>query len=390
MRQKKIFGFPQNVFVLSIVSFLNDIGGETIKRALPLYLANVLGVRATAIGLIEGIADATPQLLQPVSGFLSDRFGRRKPLIVAGEVLRSSMVLLFGATTWPQALLLRFMDRGGKGITNAPRDALISASADRRKVGAAFGLNRALDNAGAVIGLGLAGLIVGLTGNGIMHMTRGLFQTIVLLAGIPLIIAVVLLSIGIHDVGREKKLTVSFHDGLGKKYYLFLFVSFLFALGNSSDAFLILKAQREGMGLANIFFLLAAYSAVPALMGYPLSKLSDRIGRKRLLVSGWLIYAVVYFLFAINGKPSTVPFLFLLYGMYYACTEGSAKALVSDLVPSARRGTAFGLYNMVVGATLFPASLIAGYLWETIAPAAPLFVGGITATISVIGLLFIL
>jgi len=245
MEQKRYFGFPRNVFILSLVSLLNDIGGETIKRTIPLYLANALGVKTTIIGLIEGIGEATPQLLQPLSGYLSDKTQKRKILVLAGQMLRSSMLLLYGATSWFYVLTLRFLDRSGKGISNAPRDALISVSSEDHHVGRAFGLNRALDNVGAVIGMLGAAAIILVIGNGTARMTQDIFRVIVLLAAIPLSIALVLLLLFLHDV-QVKHIghTIRLHNRLGRKYHVFLFLSFLFTLGNSSDAFIILKAEN--------------------------------------------------------------------------------------------------------------------------------------------------
>jgi len=383
--------FPKNVLVLSLASFFNDIGGETIKRAIPLYLANILGIKASIIGLIEGIADATPQLFQPLSGWLSDYFQKRKPLVVFGQILRSVMMLLFWATSWPHVLLLRFLDRSGKGITNAPRDALIAASSSARHLGRSFGLNRAADNAGAVVGMVIAGFLALSAQRTATHLNRFIFQRIVLLAVIPLIISLTIISLFLKDVpGRLRGQKINWRQALGKKFYLFLLLSFLFTLGNSSDAFLVLKAQLVGLSLWQIFWLLAAYSLISALSGLPLSTLSDKLGRKKLLVAGWLLYAAVYFLFAHAGSMTSVVVIFLFYGLYYGLTEGAAKALVADITDRDHRGTAYGIYNLVVGGTLLPASLIAGFLWQTIAPAAAFYFGSSLALAAALGLLILL
>ncbi len=391
MEQKRYFGFPRNILILSLVSLLNDIGGETIKRTIPLYLANALGVKTTVIGLIEGIGEATPQLLQPLSGYLSDKTQKRKILILAGQMLRSSMLFLYSATSWFSVLFFRFLDRSGKGISNAPRDALISVSSEDHHVGRAFGLNRALDNVGAVIGMLGAAAIILVIGNGTRHMTQGVFQTIVLLAAIPLIVAMLLSIVFLHDVPvAHKGHTIRLHNRLGRKYHVFLFLSFLFTIGNSSDAFIILKAQRVGVTLWQIFVLLAAYSLVSSVSGFSLSNLSDRVGRKKLLIAGWMIYGIVYILFANVRTPLAIAGLFLLYGLYYGCTEGAAKALIADVVDRQHQGTAYGVYNMVVGVTLLPASLLAGYLWQAIGPAAAFYFGSTMAIVSALGLLLFL
>lgn len=379
--------FSRNVIILSVVSFLNDIGGETIKRAIPLYLANILGVKTTVIGLIEGVAESMPHILQPISGYMSDKMHKRKPMVVLGQILRSTMLLLFWATTWPQVLLLRFLDRSGKGIGNAPRDALVADSTHGNHEGRSFGLNRAMDDAGSVVGMIIASILVG----GALVLSRVTFQRIVLLAVIPLTLSLVFLLFFLQDIpdGRSKEKLV-FHDTFGKKFYHFLALSFLFTLGNSSDAFLILKAQSIGFTLSQIFLLLAVLNLTATLTGYPLSNLSDRVGRKRLLVIGWFVYAFVYFIFGRTFDQVLLVGAVLFYGLYYGLTQGEAKAFVADVVPSARRGTAFGIYNMVVGITLLPASLIAGYLWQTFAPATAFYFGSTMAMVSAIGLLVLL
>ncbi len=386
-KNNSVFGFSQNVIVLSLVSFLNDIGGETIKKTIPLFLSNVLGAPTTIIGLVEGVADATPQLFQPISGYISDVFQKRKWLVAFGQLLRSFMLVLFWVTTWPQVLLVRFLDRSGKGIAQAPRDALIADSAAKHHVGRAFGLNRMGDNGGAVVGLVLASILVFSLQQGARMLTAPMFHGIVLFAVIPLIISLFLLTFFIQDVRiKQKQERLVLHNSLGHKFYLFLFFSFLFMLGNSSDAFLILKSQSAGVLVWQIFLLLALYSLVSSLSGLPLSSLSDRIGRKKLLVSGWIVYSVVYFLFARVSSVATITLLFFGYGFYYGLTEGSAKAFVSDIVPAKRHATAYGIYNMVTGVTVFVASLLAGFLWQAISPAAPFYLGSATALVAAVGL----
>ncbi len=386
MREKRFFGFPQNVFVLSLVSFFNDVGGETIKRAIPLYLSNILGVKTSVIGLVEGVAEATPHIFQPISGRLSDAVYRRKPLVVGGQFMRLTMLLLFWATSWPVVLLLRFIDRSGKGIANAPRDALIASSSPKTKKGRSFGLSRALDDAGSVAGMILAALLFGSS----VSLTQAGFQHIVLLAVVPLCIALALLVLFVRDRGeRHKGERFTLHDSFPKKFYLFLAISFVFTLGNSSDAFLVLKAQLVGMPLSQIFLLLALLNLVASLFGLPLSSLSDQVGRKKLLVSGWGLYAVVYGIFAQTEGVSGIVIATMLYGLYYAVTQGAAKALVADVVAERRFGAAYGLYNLVTGITLLPASYIAGFLWQTISPDAAFYFGGISAVVSAV-LLFIM
>ncbi len=390
MAQKKIFGFPTNIFFLSLVSFLNDVGGETIKKTLPLYLSNVLHVPTVLIGLIEGIADSTPQFFQPLSGYLSDKTNRRKPWVIGGQILRSSMLFLFWATTWPSILFIRFLDRSGKGIAQAPRDALISGSAEEGHIGKAFGLNRMFDNGGAVIGLVIASGIILFTQKGAL-LSAGAFQWIVLLAVVPLIANIIILSTLVHEVGKKTVYDrLKFENKLGHKFYIFLGLSLLFALGNSTDAFMSLKAQLVGLSVWQILLLIAGYSLVSSLSAVPLSSLSDRIGRKKLLVTGWMFYMVIYFLVANTVTAGSMVILMLLYGFYFGFTEGSARAYISDIVPHERRGTAYGLYNMIVGGTLLVASVLGGYLWQTISPSATFYFGGITALLASIGFIIFL
>lgn len=388
---KQLFGFPRNVFVLSFVSFLNDIGGETIKKTIPLFLTNVLGVKPAIVGLVEGLADATPQLLQPISGYISDVFKKRKLLVIIGQILRSVMVFLFWANSWAHVVLVRLSDRTGKGIAMAPRDALLAVSSEKNHVGRSFGLSRMFDNAGAVVGLTLAAIIMLVSTHGSLLLTRETFQSIVLLAVIPLVLSIFLISFFVHDVKPSAdKPALVLHDHFGRKFYVFLGFSFLFTLGSSSDAFIVLKAQLVGLAVWQIFLLLAGYSFVASTSGYYLSGLSDRIGRKTLLLSGWFLYSAVYFF--IGGSTTIVSMvgLTLLYGLYYGFTEGSAKAFVSDIVPISKKGTAYGLYNMTVGITVFFASLLAGILWQTVAPSAVFYFGSVMAALAAIGLLFFL
>ncbi len=376
----------RNILLLSTVSFLNDIGGETIKKIIPLYLSNVLGVKPSVIGLVEGIADALPQIFQPIAGVLSDTFKTRKPLIIVGQSLRSLVLLLYVATSWPQILLIRFLDRSGKGIANSPRDALITDSSAAKHVGRSFGINRAFDNAGAVFGFLLTSAFFAYIGGTVM--TKGLFQGLVLLAIIPLIIAFGIVTFGIHDI-KKKSVTRSIPKPLGRKYWFLICCCFVFTLGNSSDAFLILRAQQLGAPLSVLFLLLALYSGVSAVAGYPIGKLSDQIGRKKLLALGWIIYSSIYYLFSLSSGLSSMTLLFILYGVYLGLTEGVIKAWVADVVPQESRATAFGVYNMVIGLTLIPASLLAGYFWQLWGLSAALQIDAIFAVVATVMLFFL-
>jgi MFS family permease len=372
--------FHRNIVLLSIISFLNDIGGETIKKIIPLFLSDILGAPLTIIGLIEGIGDAIPFICQPISGYISDRLAKRKIFVLLGQVLRSQVLWLTVVASWPQLLIVRFIDRSGKGIQNAPRDALVSESSEKRHMGRSFGLNRMLDNAGSVVGMTLAALIL-FTLKDSSKLTLGLFRSLVLFAAIPSITAAIIILFFVKDIkGKKATRHRVIHFGVLKgKYLLFLFCSAIFTLGNSSDAFIVLKAQKEGIGLPVVFLLVALYSFVTAIFGLFFSALSDTKGRKVMLTSGWIAYAIAYFFLARATSFNNFGLLILLYGIYGALTEGSARALISDLVPEEVKGTAFGIYFWVVGAMLLPASFIAGLLWQMISPEATFYFGAFMA-----------
>lgn len=379
---------PRNVWVVTATSFLTDISSEMIVHALPLFLANVLGVRTSVIGLIEGLAETVASLLKIFSGWLSDRLGTRKGLAVAGYGI-SSLVkpFLYLATTWPGVLAVRFVDRLGKGVRTAPRDALLADSIDAQQRGLAFGLHRAGDTAGALVGVLLALLIVWITQSGALTLSRATFQRLVWWSLLPAFLAVFVLAAFSREVavtGQRERPRFSWR-GLDVRFRRFMLVILLFTLGNSADAFLILRAQERGLNVLGVLGMLATFNLVYALAAGPAGALSDRIGRRRLLVGGWLIYGLLYLGFALAQTAAVVWVLYGLYGLYYGAVEGTAKAYVADLVPSAQRGTAYGVYHAAVGVAAFPASLIAGILWQGVGswqgfgPQAPFFFGAALA-----------
>lgn len=383
----------RNVLVFGLVSFFTDVSSEMTTKVLPLFLANVLGVKAEIIGLIEGIADSTATLLKLVSGWISDRVGRRKPLVVAGYSLSVlSKPLLYFASTWPFVLVLRFVERVGKGIRTSPRDALLADSAPTEHQGRAFGFNRAMDTLGAVLGLLIAAAVVALGSRGLVQMTRGTFQTLVLVAMIPAFLSITLLAALVRDPGKAgtgKRLVLSAR-GFDSRFFAFLGIVVLFTLGNSSDAFLVLRAQQMGMPLVQIFLMLALFNLVASAAAYPLGALSDRLGRQKVIAAGWVIYGLIYLGFAVAGAAWQVWTLFAVYGLYYGATDGVARALVSDIVPPEKRGTAYGLYNAAVGISALPASLIAGVLWQRVSPSAPFLFGAGMAIAAVVGMVLFL
>jgi MFS family permease len=374
----------RNVWVMTLTSFLTDISSEMIVNLIPLFLSSVLGVRLAVVGLIEGVAETTASLLKIFSGAISDRLGQRKWMAVIGYGLSTiAKPFLYFANTWAWVLGVRFVDRVGKGIRTAPRDALLAGSSAPAQRGLVFGLHRAGDTAGAFIGLGLAALIIWLTQANETILTRASFQTVVLISIIPAVLAVLILALGATNIApkAQKAAPLLSFKGMDRRFKAYLVVVVLFTLGNSSDAFIILRAQERGLSVLQIMGMLMTFNAVYSLLSGPAGALSDRIGRRRLILSGWMVYGMIYLGFALARTGAAVWVLYGLYGVFYALTEGSAKALVADLVPDEKRGTAYGLYSASVGLAALPASLIAGILWQGIGtwsgfgPAAPFIFG---------------
>ena len=385
---------PRNVWALSLTSFLRDIASEMLVHLLPLFLANVLGVRLTVIGLIEGIAETTASFVKILSGWLSDRLGRRKGLTVGGYGLAAlAMPLLLLAQTWPLVLLYRFLDRIGKGIRTAPRDALIADSVRPDQRGFSFGLHRAADSAGAFLGLLLAAVFVmRIQGSGVA-LDAGTFRAIVTFAIVPAALAVLVVVVGVREAGRVGPPTRSTREipATDARFRRFLVVMGLFTLGNSTDAFLVLRVQSGGTSVVAILLLLAGFNLVYTVLSGPAGALSDRIDRRKVMIAGWLLYALVYLGFAWADQTWQFALLYALYGAYYALTAGVAKAFVADLTPNPeRRGAAYGLFHGVVGLTLLPASVVAGVLWEGVGawpgfgPAAPFIFGSGLSLVSVV------
>jgi MFS family permease len=397
MENKKtgIRSLPLNVWILTATSFLTDVSSEMIVYLVPLFLANVLNAGTAVIGLIEGLAETTASLMKIYSGALSDKLGKRKWITVIGYGLSTiAKPFMYFAGTWQGVLGVRVADRLGKGIRTAPRDALVAGSIDEKQRGLAFGLHRAGDTAGAFFGLLIAAVIVWLTEKGAADLTRSTFRIAVLVSIIPAVLAVVVLAIGARDVATSGKSTAPILSlkGMDNRFKMFMLVLVLFTLGNSSDAFIILRAQERGLDVLQIMLMLMTFNLIYSVLAGPLGALSDRVGRRRLIIFGWISYGLVYLGFALSHTGWQIWTLFGFYGIYYAATEGSAKALIADLVPADRHGTAYGLYNAAIGLTAFPASAIAGLLWQGafgwhgFGPAAPFFFGAGLALLA--GVLF--
>ena len=376
-----------NIWFLTIGSLLTDVSSEMLTNLIPLFLYNVLGVQTSIIGLIDGIAETTASLVKIYSGALSDRLRKRKLLTVAGYALSTiSKPFLYFAVTWGWVLGVRFSDRVGKGIRTAPRDALLAGSAKTDQRGFAFGIHRAGDTAGAFLGLGIAGLIIWLTQAGVTVLERHTFQVVVLASIIPAVLAVLVLALGVKEVEAERKdnhnLPTLRWKAFDRRFRAFVIVVIIFTLGNSSDSFIILRGQNRGLSVLQIIGMLMTFNAVYALLAGPLGSLSDRLGRRKLMLAGWTIYGLVYLGFALSHTGAQIWVLFGFYGIYYALTEGVAKALVADIVPQEQRGTAYGLFNAAIGFSALPASVIAGVLWQYINPAAPFIFGAVLSLLA--------
>jgi MFS family permease len=367
-------GLPRNVFAIGLVSLLNDASSEIIYPLLPVFLATSLGASAKAIGTIEGLAESISSLLKLFAGYLSDRLAKRKVLVVAGYSLASlARPLLAFTQTWTQVLAIRLTDRVGKGIRTAPRDAMIADTVRTEQRGLAFGFHRAMDHGGAVIGPLIGYLLVVLFVANSRSPTIREFSKIFLIASIPALIAVIVAAVFMKESpvrpANESEVIKLSLRGFDNNFKRFLLVLALFTLSNSSDSFLILRAVDSGVSVAMVPLLWAAHHAMKVASSLFGGDLSDRLGRKRLIVSGWILYAAVYAGFAFATNKASLWVLFLIYGIYFGLAEGAEKALVADLVRPEQRGTAYGLYNLAFGFTVFPASLLMGMIWDWKGPA---------------------
>ena len=350
----------RNVYALAAVSFFTDVSSEMIYPLLPVFLTTVLGVGAGFIGAIEGAAESVAALLKLASGWWSDRVRKRKAFVVAGYTLASVVRPLVAiAQNATQVLLIRVSDRVGKGLRNSPRDALIADSVDPAMRGRAFGLRSAADNAGALLGPLIAFTLLKWFGFSL--------RTVFWLSAIPGAIAVFVAVTGVREVrhkGPPPKQKATLATGMGSRFWAFLAIIFVFTLGNSTDAFLLLRAKELGVPVALAPILWALLNAVKSVSNVPGGALSDRIGRRPTLVAGWLVYASVYFLFAHATHAWQAWALFAAYGLFFGLTEGSELALVADVVPADHRGAAYGWYYLAVGIGALPASLMFGALWD--------------------------
>lgn len=377
MRPERI---PRNVWVAGWVSFLMDVSSEMVYPLVPLFLSSTFGANKSVIGLIEGIAEASASVLKLFSGVLADRFGRHKFLMGLGYGISTlSRPALALAGGWGLVLASRFVDRVGKGIRTAPRDAIIASSTQAAQLGAAFGLHRAMDAAGAVVGPAIAILILALW--------EANYRLVFWLSILPGIAAVLLIALCIRPDHRKQKIgkTLSWSlEGFDRRFLQFLFAIGLFSLGNSSNAFLILKAQAGGMSPAWISVVYLLFNVSYALLSIPGGLLSDRFGKPWVIIGGFSLSALVYAGFAMADNPWPIAALFILYGCYMGVTDGVQRAYLATLVSERQMATGFGLYHMVVGLAILPASLLAGLLWDHISPAAPFWFGSGMAALALL------
>ena len=368
----------------------------------PLYLANVLLAGPAIIGLIEGIAESAAAALKLVSGALSDRLGRRKLLVGIGYGSSTVAKALFVvATSWPLILLARLGDRLGKGIRTAPRDALIADSTDAQYRGRAFGFHRAMDTLGAFFGVIAALVIVVVAAGGESRLDGPTFQLIALVALVPAALAVGVIFVGVRDVRRAPKATtvesapaggrrqrlVATARQLPRPFWLFIAANTLFALGNSSDAFLALRTQQLGAVLTDLLLMIVAMNLVDTLISFPVGVLSDRFGRRAPLAIAWLVYAAAYAGFALAASPIAAAGLWILYGAYYGINEAVGRAYIADVTPADLRATGYGILNAAIAVAVLPASVVAGLLWDAYGPPVPFWVGAAFALAAVVVLL---
>lgn len=403
-------GITRNVVALSVVSLLTDISSEMLVFVVPLFLVNVVGATPAIVGVVEGVAESVGAILRLGSGALSDRLGRRRLLVGAGYGASTvSKALYVVASTWPAVLLARLGDRVGKGIRTAPRDALIADSTPIESRGRAFGFHRAMDTVGAVIGVSVAAVLVAVLQGDASSLDEGTFRAIAVLALVPALLGVVVVVVAVRDVPiRSAEMVLPSTNGVAASapepalpaeaaqpgpgpapfpaaFWMFVLASGLFALGNSSDAFLVLRSQQLGVSVRDLLLLVIAFNLVGAAIAWPVGALSDRIGRRTLVGLAWGIYVVAYLGFAVAGQGAgsiglpVVAMLWITYGAYYGVAEAVGRALVADLAPVRRRATGFGIVNALVAAMLLPASLVAGYLWDAVGPGGPFWFGAACA-----------
>ncbi len=398
----KIWSLDRNVFWAGVTSFLMDVSSEMVYSLVPIFLSSVLGVNKSLIGLIEGIAEATASMVKMFSGWFSDHIGRRKPLMLLGYGISTlSRPLLALSTGWGMVLGARFIDRFGKGVRTAPRDAIIADSAPRHQLGRSFGFHRAMDQFGAVVGPAIAFVVLALHPGG--------YRMVFWISMIPGVLCVAVIWLFIREKRRPRTAQVAAGAGAGGRaepgggaastapaattlrerlgrlrgpLLSYLLVTGIFYLGNSSDVFLILRAQDLGVAAVLIPILYLVFNLVYSALSIPAGLLADRVGRRKVALIGFAVFAVTYAWMAMAGSAAAAWGVFILYGVYMGISDGNGRALLGEFSTGERRGTAFGAYHMVVGLAALPASIIAGLLYDNVSPSAPFWVGAAAAVLA--------
>lgn len=392
-QERRFFGVSRTVFMLGMVSFLTDISSEMLIPVVPQFLKFIIGASTFNIGLIEGIAESTASLLRVWAGYLADKTGRPKLLTVIGYGLSAvTKPFYLGATSWSHVLGIRFADRFGKGIRSAPRDVLIADASEESERGRAFGLHRAMDTLGATLGPIIVIFIVACVAGcpiseDLFKTAAGPYKLIFIAASVPAILGWLILITAVkekhHDPSTSAKPQFRI-SALDRRYKLFLGIVTLFAIGNSSDAFLVLRARSApvNMGFIEFLVLYVVFNAISSIVALRSGIMSDKVGRKPIIAAGWMIFSVVYFAMARIASAQAMWVWFCVYGVYYGMTEGLLRAYAVDLAPAELRGTAVGAYYTFTGLALLPASLIAGLLWDKIGPSAPFYYGSATSALA--------
>ncbi|MGN1136560.1 MAG: MFS transporter [Oscillospiraceae bacterium] len=374
----------KNIIFLGLISFFMDLSSEMVYPIIPLYLVSAFGATPAIVGIIEGIAESTASLLKVFSGYVTDKYKRKKPIAFIGYAtgFLYKLALLF-ASSWAGILTARVIDRLGKGIRTAPRDVLVSESADKNEMGKSFGIHKALDMAGSAIGILLAFLLMRTLGN-----NEADYKMIFAISVVPTVLALFMfLFIKEKKEPREPKKREHFWtkiSALDGRLKLYLLVVFLFTLGNSSNSFLLLRAKSAGFDDSNVILLYFLYNLTASILSVPFGKLSDKIGRKQVLISGYLLFSVVYFGFAFASNSAGFIIIFLLYGIFTAMTAGVERALIAEIAPSELKGTMLGLHSTIAGIALLPASVICGFLWEHFGSAVPFVFGASMSALAAI------
>jgi MFS family permease len=377
-RFKPYFGLERNVFYTGLTSFLTDTSTKILYSVMPLFLLSI-GASKTSISLIEGVAESTASLFKAFSGYWSDKIGKSKPFMIIGYGATALITPLYILAAKPlHVLFLRFFERVGKGLRAAPRDSLISHSVKDNQLGKNFGFHKAMDNSGAIFGPLIAFLL--------LRYFPINYDRLFWIATIPAVLGVLSIILFIKDVEKPpKKQTFTFQfKQLPRQFYMFLGILFVFTLGNSADALLLVKTAETGIKEDAIPFVYMIFNMVSVLLAIPIGRFSDRVGREKLIIVGYGLYSIVYYLFGRYNRLDIYIGLFILYGVYSALTDTCQKAMVSDLVPKELKGTGFGLYHALLGITLLPASLIAGVLYDKVNASVPFYFGSFMALLATI------